>query len=79
MIPQVEIVGREAFASHRTLLLEPDGAAWLTFARPWWDLASWIWWLCMPGERKWVLVRRDDGRRVRIRAVRVARRHVRLS
>ena len=75
----VEIVEAQAYRQHGLLLLEASGAAWLTFSRPWWDAASWLWFWLAPGPKKWVHVRREDGRKVRIRAVRLAKTHVRIG
>lgn len=74
-----EIVGAASYSAHRLAIQEHDGSVWLTFCRPWYDLASWLWWALTPGKRAWLLVRREDGRRQRVRAVRLARNVVKMG
>ncbi len=73
---QVELVTRAGFRMHGLAMVARDGSVWLTFARPWWDLAAWFWYWLTPGERKWTLLRRGDGSRVRVRASRVSEQHI---
>lgn len=66
----IEIVHTDAWHVHGLVLIK-DGAAWWTFARPWWDLASWLWWALTPGRKQWVMIR-SQGKCVRVRSVRLA-------
>lgn len=75
----VEIVERRALREHRTVLLDQHEHVWLTFARPWWDLASWFWFWLSPGTKKWMVVRCASGKKVRIRAIRISRKVVRMG
>lgn len=74
--PSVEIVDSRSFGVDGLALIERSGSVWRTFSRPWWDLSSWLWWWLMPGVKKFVLLRKSNGRKVRVRAVRVSKRHV---
>ena len=65
--------------AHGLVLVDREDGCWLTFCRPWWDLASWLWWLLAPGETAWVLCRTGSGGRLRIRAKRVASAHARIG
>lgn len=76
---QIEIVAAKAQKSHAMALIDKQGALWFTFSRPWWDLASWVWWLLTPGQKQWVILRKESGRKVRIRAVRLTGTHVRIG
>lgn len=76
---RVEIIESRAYEVHGTVLIEPNDSVWYTFCRPWWDIASWLWWWLMPGQKKWVVVRRETGKRVRVPAVRIAKTHVRIG
>ena len=77
--PALEISETEAFHVDGLALITRKDAVWVTFSRPWWDLAAWLWWFLFPGRKKWVKVLLGSGERVRIRAVRVADRFVRLG
>lgn len=77
MSTPVEIVESRAVRLHRVAIVDRHGHVWVTFSRPWWDLAAWAAFWLMPGKRDWVLLRRRNGRRARVRAVRIAREHVR--
>lgn len=74
----IEIVDVVAFEVDGLALLDSHGAVWRTFARPWWDISSWLWWWLTPGRKQWVQLRRPEGK-VRIRAVRLSSRHVRIG
>ena len=75
----IEFVGDDGQPVNGIALIEANGQVWRTFARPWWDLASWFWWWLTPGKRKWVQVRRVDDSKVRVRAVLLARKHIRVG
>lgn len=73
----VNIVERTGHSVHGLALLEMD-SVWLSFSRPWWDLRAWLWWLLSPGEKKWMLIRKN-GRIHRIRAVRLTKNLLRIG
>lgn len=75
----IEIVEAQAHHVHRIAAIDASGAVWPTFSRPWWDIASWAWWLLMPGPKKWIQIRQASGRKVRVRAVRLAKSHIRIG
>lgn len=77
--PAIELIETQAIHVDGFALVDAKGAVWRTFARPWWDIASWLWWWLSPGEKKWVQVRKDDGQKVRIRAVKLSGRHIRVG
>lgn len=79
MSAPVELIETEAFDKDGLALIDKNGSVWRTHARPWWDLASHIWWWLMPGEKKWVLLRSKTGERVRIFAKKVAEKHVKIG
>jgi hypothetical protein len=58
---------------------DASGQVWITFARPWWDLASWLWYFLMPGKSKWVFLRKTSGTKVRIRAKNIADKLIRIG
>lgn len=75
----VEIIHTAARSSHRLVIQDANGDVWLTFQRPAWDLASWLWWWLLPGKKAWLQVRRGDGQRIRVRAARVGRDLIRIG
>jgi hypothetical protein len=75
----VEIVEIDATNHTGLAMIDVQGQVWITFARPWWDLAHWFWWWLVPGKKKMVLLRKKTGDRVRIRACCVAEAHVRVG
>jgi hypothetical protein len=77
--PVIEVVDTQAYNVDALALIDIEGGVWRTFARPWWHLASWLWWFLFPGDKKMVQVRQEGGKKVRIRAVRVATKHVRVG
>lgn len=77
--PPIEIVEATPFPMNGLALVDQKGAVWLTFARPWWDISFWFWFWLAPGERAWVLLKRPGGVRIRIRAVCVAAKHIRVG
>jgi hypothetical protein len=67
-----------------TALIASDDSVWITVSPKWWDLATWFWWWLCPADQKAVMkLHRADGAGgsvlVRTRAVRMARRHVRVG
>ena len=61
-------------------LISNDDAVWLVVSLRWWDLATWLWWLLCPSDRKaWVRLSLSSGRTFRLRALRVASRHLRVG
>lgn len=57
------------------VFVRDDGKVMVTFARPWWDLAGWLWWFLCPWSktRMWiqVFVNGAPAERVSVRALRV--------
>lgn len=76
---QIEIVERQSHEMDGLGLLDISGAVWLTFSRPWWDLSAWFWWWLTNGPKKWIFLRSPGGNRIRIQAVCLSTRHVRLG
>lgn len=74
----MKIVSLSAHEQHGTGLIASDDSVWISVSPRWWDLATWLWWWLCPSDRKaWVILSTDSGR-VRTRAIRVARTHVRI-
>jgi hypothetical protein len=60
-------------------LIANDDSIWLVVPIRWWDLATLVWWVFAPSDRKaGVTLKMHDGSKVRFRAVRVASKHVRV-
>jgi hypothetical protein len=76
---QVEFVDMDGMPVHGLALLGAGGDIWVTFYRPWWDVASWLWYWLSPGKKAWTQVRKADNGKVCVRAVRVAKKHIRVS
>lgn len=56
------------------------GTVWIAISPHWWDLATWLWWrLCPLSKKAWVTLTTNDKRRIRSRAVRVAKGYVILG
>ena len=73
------VVELDAKTSHETALVRKDGTGWIAIAPAWWDLATWLWWwLCPLSKKAWVTIKTNDNRRIRSRAVRVAKNYVLL-
>lgn len=71
---EVEIAGTTDLA-----LIGQNDAVWLVVPLRWWDLATLLWWLFVPVDKKAkVKLTLADGSKVSLRAVRVASRHVRV-
>ena len=85
----MEIVHKATFRQHNMVVLHGD-AVWLTFAAPWYYLLEWLRWALMPGKRAWLQLTVTETRqkpytavsveklKVRVRAVRLAKTHVRM-
>jgi hypothetical protein len=74
----VEIVEIDANDTNGVAMLDASGQVWLTFARPWWDISSWLWWWLTPGRSAFALLRKPTGR-VRVRVKRVATTQIRIG
>jgi hypothetical protein len=73
----MSVVELDARTAHETALVAKDGTVWIAIAPAWWDLATWLWWwLCPLSKKAWVTVTTGDRRRLRSRAVRVAKGYV---
>ena len=60
-------------------LIGADDSIWLVVPLRWWDLATVLWWLFCPSDRKAsVKLTLYGGETVRCRAVRVAKQHFRI-
>ncbi len=75
----IEIVEANAYAHHGLVLIDAEDNVWRTFSRPWWDLAALFWWWLQDGEKKWVQIKCADGKKVRLRAVRLASSFLRIG
>ena len=61
------------------LVSSADNSVWLVVPHRWWDLATLLWWVFIPSDRKAkVKLTLTDEARVSFSAVRVATRHVRI-
>ena len=76
---EIRIVETQTHHVNGIALIEESGAVWFTFSRPWWDLASWLWWLLAPGEKRWAHIRDDNNKKVRIRAVHMATKYLKVG
>lgn len=79
MSSTVEFVTKDNRSVHGLGLIEINNTVWVTFAKPWWDLASWFWYWLAPGDKKWVQVRKIDGTKIRIRAIQLSNNCIRLG
>jgi len=71
---EVEVEGARDLA-----LIARDDSIWLVVPLRWWDLATLVWWLFALADRKAkIKLNLTTGTHVRMRAVRVASRHVRV-
>lgn len=60
-------------------LIGANDAIWLVVPLRWWDLATLLWWVFVPVDKKaTVHLTLGDGSKVKVRAVRVATKHVRV-
>ena len=76
----LSVVELDARRAHETALIAKDGTVWVAISPAWWDLATWLWWwLCPLSKKAWVTLTTGDRRRIRSRAVRVAKAHVLLG
>jgi hypothetical protein len=76
---QIDIIDMKSDGAHGIVIIDSEGACWLTFSRPSWDLASHIWFWLSPGVKKWIIVRHTNGRKTRVKAVCLANNHVRIA
>lgn len=71
---ELEVAGVKDLA-----LVGADDSVWLVVPLRWWDLATLVWWLFCPADRKAkVKLTMVGDQKVSFRAVRVASRHVRV-
>lgn len=76
---ELKIVHLDAREHHGTALIDTEDGVWIALAPSWWDIASWIWWFFCPIDRQaHIHMNTKAGKKVRVRAVRVAKRHVRF-
>jgi hypothetical protein len=60
-------------------LVGSDDSIWLVVPLRWWDLATLLWWLFVPMDKKAkVMLTLGDKKKVKCKAVRVATKHVRV-
>lgn len=72
---ELELAGTKDLA----LVSSADDSVWLVVPLRWWDLATLVWWLFCPSDKKaFVKLTLGDGKQVKCRAVRVASRHARI-
>lgn len=75
----LRVIGFDAREFTGTALLASDDSIWIAVHLRWWDVATALWWWLTPTDKKaYVILHTTAGRRVRTRAIRVARRHVRI-
>ena len=78
-VTQVEL---EVAAARDLAMIAKDDSVWIVVPLRWWDLATIVWWLFIPHDRKATVgLTISDGlgsKKMRFRAVRVASRHVRV-
>lgn len=70
--------------AYGTALVSDDDSVWIAIQPRWWDIATWFWWWFCPFDRKSVVtIRVADGvggaTRVKTRAIRVAKKFVRVK
>ena len=76
----MKVVTLDAYEQHGTALIAPDDTVWIAYCPRPWDLASILWWFFCPSDKKgFVTLTLRDNRRVRTKAIRVARRHVKIG
>lgn len=76
-LKQIEVDVEEA---RDLALIGSDDSVWVAVTHRWWDLATILWWWLLPSDRRAVIkLTVAGGRSVRIRAARMASRHVRVS
>lgn len=74
---QMKIVKLHAYQQHGTVLIAPDDSVWVTICLEWWNWNTWLWWWLAPTDKcAWVVLTANDGKRVRTRAVRIAKKHI---
>ena len=72
---QIEVKGARDLA-----LIGNDDSVWLVVPLRWWDLSTIFFWLLMPADRKSTInLKMGNGERVSFKAVRVAKRHVKVQ
>jgi hypothetical protein len=60
-------------------LIGSDDSVWVVVPHRWWDLATLIWWVFMPSDKKsTVTLTLTNKTRVKFRTARVATRHMRV-
>ena len=61
------------------VLIDSQDGVWLVVPIRWWDLATLLWWLLCPTDKKSkVKITLFDNKKVSFRAVRVASRYIRV-
>jgi hypothetical protein len=71
---EIEVEGTRDLA-----LISTDDSVWIVIPHRWWDLATLIWWVFCPVDKKArVKLTMHGGEKVTFWAARVATRHVRL-
>lgn len=75
----IKVVGFDARGQHGLALVAADDSVWVTTAPRWWNVLGWLrWWLAKDDRKAWVTLT-TSGKRVRTRALRVARKHVKIG
>ena len=74
------VIELDARTAHETAIIRKDGSVYIAISPAWWDLATWVWWwLCPLSKKTWITLTTNDERRIRSRAVRVAKSYVLLG
>lgn len=76
---QVKHIEVEAGTVKDLALIDGADSIWLVTPLRWWDLATWLWWLVTPSDKRaTVTLTNRVGVKFKCKAVRVATRHVRV-
>jgi len=77
MMAGVKSIAVEVEGARDLALVANNGAVWLVVPVRWWDLATLVWWVFCPADRRArVKVQLTDGSWVSCKAVRVASKHI---
>lgn len=76
---QVKHIEIEAGSIKDLALVDSADGIWLVTPLRWWDLATWVWWLFTPSDRRAIVTLTNRaGVKFKCKAVRVAGRYIRV-